>query len=887
MADVMEWGTQHSRPNANSLDEPARGQTSLTYGKPHRLDSEESRRVHAQLLQWYYYERDRQATNRLEMAIDHDFYDGIQWSDEDADKVEDRKQMPLVYNEVAPMCDWLIGTERRNRVDWSVLPRGEEDVDNASVKTKAMKYVADVNRVAHNRSRAFADCIKGGEAYVDDGVRDDPTQEVIYSRYEDWRNVIMDSSGLEITGDDARYVFRWRWVDSDIAMMMFPDRRSVIARAVEEFGYYHDDPLENELEWNMPQRERGNLAPAASYSDNGMVGASRSRVRLIEAQFRRPARSQIIASGPLRGAFFDPRDRALVEALNITGGSIVDRVMMRVHAAVFTEESLLALGPSPYRHNKFSLTRLQCYRRSRDRQAYGVIRRVRGVQQDLNKRASKALWLVNTNQIIADRGAVEDVELTREEAQQPDGYIEKKAGAHLEIRRDTDAATGQLQLMAMAAQSIQKSVGVNDDNLGRKTNAESGEAIRARQNQGAVSTTEPFDNLRLCVQAQGEKQLSLLEQFWTEEKVIRITGAKGKLEWVKVNTPELQPDGSVRWLNDITSSMADFVVSEADYAGTLRQVMFESMQQVSQRLPPEIAVRFLRIAFEFSDLPNKDEIVEEIRRITGEADPDKKLTPEEAAQAEEQMRMQAEAMQVQREAAMAALQEQQAKVREIDARVEKTLVEIDALQRGDGQDAGAMQREIESAVRQVREQAATQIEQLSQRLAKLTADNQAAILKIKRDADTAQEVANIDANAKVQVAQVQKVSDRMIEALERRLEDLGKTLQDVSRQAAEGQRAVAKLEQQAAQSQAEAKAKEKATAQAPAPAAAAPAAAPAPAAPVFVLAQPSAPAATSAKATMEQGADGAVKAVVIKRDDGTELRVDVATVKPGDAKNGR
>ena len=112
----------------------------LTTGTPpNPLDSEESKKQHRQLMEWYYYERDRQSPNRLEMAVDHDFYDGQQWDPEDAAIVTDRKQMPLVFNEVAPMADWLIGTERRNRVDWKVLPRTEDDVDLADVKTKVLK----------------------------------------------------------------------------------------------------------------------------------------------------------------------------------------------------------------------------------------------------------------------------------------------------------------------------------------------------------------------------------------------------------------------------------------------------------------------------------------------------------------------------------------------------------------------------------------------------------------------------------------------------------------------------------------------------------------------------------------------------------------------------
>jgi hypothetical protein len=727
-------------------------------------------------MQWFYYERDRQAQNRMEMALDHDFYDGLQWDPEDAAELAGRRQMPLVYNEVAPMCDWVIGTERRARVDWRVMPRAEDDVKAADLKTKVLKYVADVNQAGFARSRAFADCVKGGIGWVDDGVRDDPTAEPIYSKYEDWRNVLMDSSGLDMTGDDARYVFRWRWVDEDVALLMFPDRADKIRAGVEDIQP-HDDPFDNEFDWQSPLDSDSRSSGGSLYTtSSGPVGveAQRRRVRLIECQYRKPMRVQMVASGPMRGALFDRKDAMLIEALHSGGGSIVDKVTMRVHVAVMTESALLSLRPSAYRHNRFTLTPYIAYRRGRDRMPYGVIRRVRDVQQDLNKRASKAQFLLNTNQLIADQNAFRDPEHAREQAQDPQGVILKKPGSEVMLRRDTDAATGQIQLMSLAAQQIQKGTGVTDENLGRKTNAVSGEAIKARQMQGSVSTTELFDNARNATQAAGQKQLAMVEQFYSEEKVIRLTGQRGSIEWVKINRPEVQPDGSIRFLDDITSSMADFVVSEQDYAGTLRQVMFDSLQQIAQRVPPEMALRLLRMAYEYSDLPNKDEIVDEIRKMTGEPDPDAELSPEEQAQMQAQAQAQAEAMEIQRAQAHAALEEQQAKAREVNARAEKLLAEIEQIRGGGAAGDLEMQDRVAQAVTQVREQAAAQIEKLTAQLADVTASNETDILRINKEADAAAEIARIQADAQVRVFELLGANEATMGMLAERLNSLAK-----------------------------------------------------------------------------------------------------------------
>ena len=176
----------------------------------HPMDSDEMREEHRRILQWFYLERDKQCENRLQMSMDADAYDNRQWEPEDSEVLADRGQMPLVYNEVAPAVDWLIGTERRTRADWKVLPRSEDDVQGADVKTKALKYISDVNRAPFARSRAFGDTVKVGVGWVDDGVQDDPTQEALYSKYEDWRNVLWDSCGYELDLSDSRYLFRWR-----------------------------------------------------------------------------------------------------------------------------------------------------------------------------------------------------------------------------------------------------------------------------------------------------------------------------------------------------------------------------------------------------------------------------------------------------------------------------------------------------------------------------------------------------------------------------------------------------------------------------------------------------------------------------------------------------
>ena len=121
------------------------------------------------LREWYEQEWQRQAANRYQMALDEDYYDSMQWTEEDAAELLNRGQAPLVFNEIKPTIGWMLGTERRTRIDYKVLARKKDDgaSENAESKTSLMKYLSDVNKAPFHRSLAFADAIKAGVGWIE------------------------------------------------------------------------------------------------------------------------------------------------------------------------------------------------------------------------------------------------------------------------------------------------------------------------------------------------------------------------------------------------------------------------------------------------------------------------------------------------------------------------------------------------------------------------------------------------------------------------------------------------------------------------------------------------------------------------------------------------
>lgn len=637
--------------------------------KRSRLDTQKARNLHSRIKTWFDQEWRRQAANRYQMALDEDYYDSMQWTEEDAQALLDRGQAPLVYNEIKPTVDWVLGTERRSRIDYRVLAREPEGQDEAEIKTSLLKYLSDTNRTPHARSLAFEDAVKAGVGWLETGLRGDPTEELIYTRREDWRRVLYDSNGDEPDLSDARYIFRWKWLDADTAKAYFPGREEVIESSCRGEGELLSEAEQDGFYLGARVTEPGHDYQSASgrftpYDNAAFAYNSRKRVRVIECWYKEPQRVRVFRDDDMAGVVFDAKNPEHVERAR-EGYSLFDNVRMVVKCAVFTDVGLLFWGDSPYNHGRFPFVPIWCHRRKRDNAPYGIIRNLRDPQDDLNKRASKALWLLSVNRITMDEGAVDDIDALREEAARPDAVLVKRKGKELVIDRDIQLAQSHVGMMERNIQHIRNVGGVTDENLGRESNATSGKAIMARQEQGSVVTTAIFDNLRFGLQQLGELELSMVEQFYDEEKVIRVVGDRGA-KYMKINERDPQT-GEV--LNDVTHRQASFILDEQDYRSSLRIAMFESLFDIVSRLAqmaPNVALGLLDLLVETADVPNRDEIVARIRQINGQRDPDEELPPEQEAAMQQQqqaeMQRQQQMAQMQQELTLAKMQAEMAEI---------------------------------------------------------------------------------------------------------------------------------------------------------------------------------------------------------------------------------
>lgn len=653
-----KWKKKH-----DPLESLASTVTTLAQPGRNSLDGEKMRREWSRLLGVYSHELERQSVNRMQQHIDTLFYDGDQWDEDEKQTLLDRGQTPIVFNMILTTVNWMLGTEKRGRTDYKILPRHKEGSKAAEKKSQLLKYLSDVNRSAFAESDAFADCIKVGVGWMESGVQDDDEGEPIYERHESWRNMLWDSLCNDRDLESGRFIARTKWADADILAQMFPDRKHIIDLSTRNAG----DRLLSSLD-GTGDEVMDSVEDAYESAHYATVDAAedyrRDRVRCIEMWYRTPAQDDYIAGGQFSGELADRSSPGHQTELMTGRARIVPKTKMRTHVAIFTDAGLLYIGKSPYRHNRYPFTPVWCYRRDADNMPYGMIRQLRDPQTEINKRRAKALHILGSNKVIVEDGAVEDMDQFIDELADDNGVLVVQPGKKIELQVGKELAPSHLAMGQEAGAFIQTASGVTDENMGRTTNATSGKAIIARQDQGSLATATIFDNLRYARQARGEKLLSLVEQFMDQPKQFRITNMRGNPDYITVNGgPE----------DDIVSTKADFIIGEEDFNTTMRQAqvaeLFEMMTQLAPA-SPQIVMSVLDLLVEAMDIPQREEIVKRVRQLTGMEDPDADPNnPDPETQARNQQKAQQADMQ--QRAAMAELQEKEASAAEKMARAEK------------------------------------------------------------------------------------------------------------------------------------------------------------------------------------------------------------------------
>ena len=657
--------------------------------RTHPLETEEMQKRFETLQIYRRQARLAHLDNRQQQAIDADYYDGIQLTDDQLSVLEEREQPVQVWNITKGVINWALGTEQKSRFDINVLPRKKADDKDAKTKTKLIKYHDDMNYAAYVRSQVFADAAKVGVGHLDIGARCNADNPLYYANM-DWRDMWWDHLGKRLDLLDWRYYFMERWIDLDIAKALFDDREKELENAaLDTLSRYPYNPEDSYV---------FDDATDGVTMDYGMtfgqtIEGYRHRVKIIHMQYRLPDKVKVLnvkgeEYGAYDGAIYRDDDEVHQHLVKYGSADLEDTKRMTVRHGLWCNSIYLRDFPTPYHHNRFSWVPVFCYRRGRDGMPYGLIRDLRSPQDDVNARKMRAYFLMSAEKVVYEAGAIDEstpsgINRFADEYRRPDGIARVAKGAlsggmiHFEngmAKASQEAATAR-----EAEQFMHNIAGVTPEQQGQSKRDLSGVAIKALEQQGSNQNSSLFDNYFFAMQMAGELQLSNVEQFDNTEKVMRITGEEQKHDFVTLNTVDEEGNPT----DSITRAKADFKISKTDYRETVRQGMRTELGELIVNLvkvggkAQECGVAMLDIYVDlYDDMTSKEEMVSRIRKITGQEGIDDDLTPQEKqAKQQEQVAKQKEAaemMAIQKQMLQLELKLKQA---EVDGKENKAILD--------------------------------------------------------------------------------------------------------------------------------------------------------------------------------------------------------------------
>lgn len=593
------------------------------------------------------------------------YYDSQQWTAAEKSVLAAQKQAATVRNRIKPKMDGLMGMERSNKTTAKAYPRTPKHQKASAAATEAVRFVLDDNFYHQKRSSAWENLLIEGSGAIEVIAEPKNIKVKIKINHIMWDRMIYDPHSRRKDFSDARYLGQVIWMDFDEAAALYPDSKDILEDMTSGSQTYEDKPR-----W---------------------MDDTRKRVKIVEIYYR--------SSGNVYYACF-------------TRGGYIKAPSISPYKNEEGETEW------PYEFASLFVTP--------EGDRYGACRQLLDIQDEINKRGSKALHLMSVRQIRLERGAVDDVNKIRQELAKPDGVVETTPGMEFEVLKTGDMAAGQFNLLTEAKQEID-AISYSAAAAGKDTRLMSGIALQQRQATSQTELAPMFDVLKHLDIRVYRKVWNRVKQYWKEEMWIRITDDPNDLKWVGLNKPitqgemilqqaqeqgappealeqlkmQIAQDPAMKQVvdteNDIAHLDVDIVMTDAPDTVTQQiedfQVLGEMVKSGQLQIPGKAII-------EASPLSNKDRIL----KMMDEQQP--QIPPE----VEQQMQQMQEELKTLTEENQSLKQDQQADMMKLEAQSKIKAAELE-LKQNDMQAEFALKQEAQTQeIRLAREKALAELE---------------------------------------------------------------------------------------------------------------------------------------------------------------------------------
>jgi hypothetical protein len=578
------------------------------------------------------------------------FFAGEQWEESDRAKLAAVQRPVLTINKILSTVSNVLGEQINNRAEINFRPRSGAPEGTADVLTKVFKQISDNNQLPWKRSDMFADGVISSRGYLD--VRldfNDAAQGEVRIEGVNRKNVLVDPDADQYDPDTWGEVFTTKWVTADdIAVLYNPaDAELLRNRDNSSFPYGYDSIQMN--------RDRFGESRTAAYNTGFDQSNVLRNIRIIERQFRMLDKQKFFlapTTGDMRAVPEDFKPEQIAHFVTNYGFQVITKLVRRIRWVVVADNVVLHDAWSPYKH----LTIVPYFPYFRYGHTIGLVENLLGPQELLNKTTSQELHIVNTT---ANSGyKVKSGSLTNmttaeleEKGAQTGLVVELNDIKDLEKITPNAVPAGLDRLSYKAEESIKTISGIGDSQQGLDRADVSGKAIQQKRQASSTNLIKPLDNLTRSDYILARNVLDLVQEFYTEERLMTITHdqATGESETFVINQVNPQPETGEEEnpyqdiVNDLTLGEYDVVVSSVPQRETLEDSQFEqvmAMREAGIMLPDSVYI-------DSSRLVNKKEIIKQMQDAANSPEAQAQKQLQQAGQQAEVAKTQAEAGQKQ------------------------------------------------------------------------------------------------------------------------------------------------------------------------------------------------------------------------------------------------
>ncbi len=566
---------------------------------------------------------------RADSWNDFEFRDGAQWSSQDVQRLKDKGITALTINRTFPILNLVYGHYLNNRSDIVAKGRTKEDNELAQVMSEGVQFVIDQNRGQQQMAFAFNQQIITGFGCLQVGFNNDPRKEHISLTPLQWYSVWWDPYASPwMNKEDCRYAFTAAWTNLDDLIALFPEKKSELN---EQFNSLSYDSFTPEVYDQGTQVE-----DQKEYLSSGdWVNTSRRRVRPVEMWYTSIQKSWFAKMPNGNVLDLDTMASPQAQFQAIQGAQeVLAANVKKMRVATFLGNLKLQDCPTPYIHDEYPYVPYVGYL-DRYNYPFGIPRQIKEQDQEVNARRSMALSLLSSRRVITEKGAAEDENRVYAEANRQDGFIVMKKDKmnRVKIEEMSNMASSQMDMLMQSEREIQEIAGANDETLGYNSPSRSGKALAEKKQSSATVTASLLENAKYSQKMLGERLTALIQDTWTDEKVLRVTDrVTGAEKFVSINERTYDDRGTTVIRNNITQARFDLVITDKPMTDTMREKNLETIFAAINNAPQEAIGPLLNLALEISDIPNKDLLLDQVRQATGISPLDDNLTTEEREQ---------------------------------------------------------------------------------------------------------------------------------------------------------------------------------------------------------------------------------------------------------------